>query len=67
MSKGSKRRPSKRGAYERGYQAIDWSKGRRTPAARQPSPGEALVKDYTTKQEWTSPDYNTTLRQWGTQ
>lgn len=29
--KGDKRRPSKPGAFERGYDAIDWSKGRRTP------------------------------------
>ncbi len=40
--KGDKRRPGKPGAYERGYEAIDWSKGRK-PAARKADLGRVLI------------------------
>ncbi len=56
MSKGSKRRPpSKPGAYERGYEAIDWAKGRPAPAPRKPTVGMVLLEDYVAKEEWVIP------------
>ncbi len=53
--KGDKRRPSKPGAYARGYDAIDWSKGRKPAPPRKADVGRVLFHDYTTKPEWIIP------------
>lgn len=50
--KGDKRRPSKAGAYARGYDAIDWSKGR-TPVLGQwakLTEGNPVVEELTPKE-----------------
>ncbi len=44
--KGDKRRPSKPGSYERGYESIDWSKGRKSAAPGKVSVNEVLATDY---------------------
>ena len=52
MSKGSKRRPGKPGAYERGYEAIDWAKGRPAPA-----PPKLTIQDILLAEpSWPIPD-----------
>ncbi len=57
--KWSKRRLGKPGAYERGYEAIDWSKGRKpAPPFKTDNEWAALVRDYATKPDWTIPTMN---------
>ena len=52
--KGDKRRPEKPGAYQEGYEAIDWSKGR--PArALQPTVGRILSEEYGRPTDWVIP------------
>lgn len=53
--KGDKRRPGKPGAYERGYEAIDWSKGRKPAAPRKADVGRVLLEDYATPVQWDIP------------
>jgi hypothetical protein len=52
MSKGSRRRPGKPGAYERGYEAINWAKGRPVRRVTKLTTQETLTKDYTDKADW---------------
>lgn len=54
--KGSKQRPGKPGAYAKGYDAIDWSKGRKPSQPRKPTVADVLIADYSTKPEWVIPD-----------
>jgi hypothetical protein len=54
--KGSKRRvAAKPNAYEEGYDAIDWSKGRVEPKPKPMTFEEALMRDYDTKETWETP------------
>ncbi len=53
--KGDKTRPGKPGAYARGYEAIDWSKGRKSAPPRKVKPDEVLLQGYVTPPEWIIP------------
>ncbi len=52
--KGSKRRTGKPGAYARGYEAIDWSKGRKPAPPRKVDLGRVLIADGE-RAEWIIP------------
>ncbi len=52
--KGDKQRPGKPGAYARGYEAIDWSKGR-CGVSRTSKPGALEFTDFTTPVTWVVP------------
>ena len=52
--KGDKRRPGKPGAFEEGYNAINWGPRKETPKKK--SFEEALLEDYVKREAWFIPD-----------
>ena len=57
--KGDKRRPGKAGAYEEGYDAINWGLCKVAPKKR--TVQGVLIEDYTRSVEWVVPDLKTIL------